>query len=215
MDKKSGKDFDRPAFIQILKKLKPGDVLVIKSIDRLGRNYSDILEQWRIIKKEKSAAIVVLDMPLLDTRANRDLTGTLIADIVLQLLSYVAQTERSFIRQREWEGIEAAHARGRRFGRPPKKRPPELEDYVDLWAGGQISARVAVRRLHLAHTTFLTWAREILMERGYSNCERDISWQRPCVHRIETAFIHGRNRHVKERGMAIFAERIYGYYLAY
>ena len=166
-------------------------------------------------QRRKHATIVVLKMPLPDTRSNRDLTGTFIADIVLQLLSYVAQTERAFIRRSQREGIEAAHARGRRFGRPPKKRPPELEDDVDLWTEGKISAREAARRLQLVHTNFLSWARKILMERGYSNCERDISWQCPCVHRIETAFIHGRNRHVKERGMAIFAERIYGYYLAY
>ena len=104
MDKQSGKDFDRPAYQKLLTQLHPGDVLVIKSIDRLGRNYSDILDQWRLITKERQAAIVVLDMPLLDTRSNRDLTGTLIADIVLQLLSYVAETERTFIRQRQAEG---------------------------------------------------------------------------------------------------------------
>ena len=110
-DKLSGKDFERPSYRRLLKKLKPGDTLVIKSIDRLGRNYDEILEQWRIITKEKGAAVVVLDMPLLDTRQGRDLTGTLIADIVLQLLSYVAQTERDFIRQRQAEGIAAAKAR--------------------------------------------------------------------------------------------------------
>ena len=120
MDKQSGKDFDRPAYKKLLEELRPGDVLVVKSIDRLGRNYSDILEQWRIITKEKDAAIVVLDMPLLDTRSNRDLTGTLIADIVLQLLSYVAETERAFIKQRQREGIAAAKARGQRFGPPCK-----------------------------------------------------------------------------------------------
>jgi len=107
-DKQSGKDFDRPQYQKLLKRMKKDDVLVIKSIDRLGRNYDDILVQWRVITKEKQAAIVVLDMPLLDTRQNRDLTGTLIADIVLQLLSYVAQTEREFIRQRQKEGIAAA-----------------------------------------------------------------------------------------------------------
>ena len=112
VDKQSGKDFDRRSYQRLLRKLKDGDTLVIKSIDRLGRNYEEILEQWRIITKEKGAAIVVLDMPLLDTRRNRDLTGTLIADIVLQLLSYVAQTEREFIHQRQAEGIAAAKARG-------------------------------------------------------------------------------------------------------
>ena len=112
VDKQSGKDFERMQYRKLIRKLKDGDTLVVKSIDRLGRNYDEILEQWRVItKKRKRAAIVVLDMPLLDTRQNRDLTGTLIADIVLQLLSYVAQTEREFIRQRQAEGIAAAKAR--------------------------------------------------------------------------------------------------------
>ena len=127
VDKQSGKDFDRRSYQRLLRKLKDGDTLVIKSIDRLGRNYEEILEQWRIITKEKSAAIVVLDMPLLDTRRNRDLTGTLIADIVLQLLSYVAQTEREFIHQRQAEGIAAAKARGVKFGRPRKVLPEAVE----------------------------------------------------------------------------------------
>jgi DNA invertase Pin-like site-specific DNA recombinase len=149
-------------------------VLVIKSIDRLGRNYSDILEQWRIITKEKSAAIVVLDMPLLDTRANRDLTGTLIADIVLQLLSYVAETERAFIKQRQREGIDAALARGQRFGPPLKERPAELDYYAQLWTEEKITARQAAKKLHIAHTTFLKWARETMAERGYTNCEKGV-----------------------------------------
>ena len=123
LDKQSGKDFNRPAYRRLLNILQEGDTLVIKSIDRLGRNYEDILDQWRIITKEKKAAIVVLDMPLLDTRQNRNLTGTLIADIVLQLLSYVAQTEREFIHQRQAEGIAAARQRGVRFGPPCKERP--------------------------------------------------------------------------------------------
>lgn len=123
MDKQSGKDFTRKGYRRLIRKLKNGDTLVIKSIDRLGRNYEEILEQWRIITKEKQAAIVVLDMPLLDTRQSRDLTGTLIADIVLQLLSYVAQTEREFIRQRQAEGIAAAKRNGVRFGRKPMERP--------------------------------------------------------------------------------------------
>ena len=116
IDKQSGKDFQRPQYKRMVRKLKNGDTLVIKSIDRLGRNYDEILEQWRLITKEKQVAIVVLDMPLLDTRQNRDLTGTLIADIVLQLLSYVAQTEREFIRQRQAEGIAAAKEQGVKFG---------------------------------------------------------------------------------------------------
>ena len=139
VDKQSGKDFDRRSYQRLLRKLKDGDTLVIKSIDRLGRNYEEILEQWRVITKEKGAAIVVLDMPLLDTRRNRDLTGTLIADIVLQLLSYVAQTEREFIHQRQAEGIAAAKARGVKFGRPKKERPPQLEKLLAAWQSGALS----------------------------------------------------------------------------
>ena len=160
VDKQSGKDFERQSYRRLFKKLKAGDVLVIKSIDRLGRNYDEILEQWRSITKEKQAAIVVLDMPLLDTRQNRDLTGTLIADIVLQLLSYVAQTEREFIHQRQAEGIAAAKERGVQFGRPPMDRPPELDSLRELWQSGQISAREAARQLKITHRTFLRWVKE-------------------------------------------------------
>ena len=159
LDKQSGKDFNRPAYIQLMEGLQAGDVLVVKSIDRLGRNYEEILEQWRIITKEKQAAIVVLDMPLLDTRSNRDLTGTLIADIVLQLLSYVAETERAFIKQRQREGIDAAKSRGVRFGPPEKARPEGFEELVEEWRAGRISAREAGRRLGVPHTTFLHWAK--------------------------------------------------------
>ena len=159
-EKLSGKDFERHVYLRLIKKLKPGDTLVIKSIDRLGRNYDEILEQWRIITKEKGAAVVVLDMPLLDTRQGRDLTGTLIADIVLQLLSYVAQTEREFIRQRQAEGIAAAKARGVRFGRPKKALPEEFEQTLLLWRTQKISARSAARRLNVSHHTFLRWAEE-------------------------------------------------------
>ena len=157
LDKQSGKDFNRPAYRRLLNILQEGDTLVIKSIDRLGRNYEDILEQWRIITKEKKAAIVVLDMPLLDTRQNRNLTGTLIADIVLQLLSYIAQTEREFIHQRQAEGI-AAGQRGVRFGPPCKERPSNYEACLVAWREGAISAREAARRLQVAHKTFLRWA---------------------------------------------------------
>ena len=160
VDKQSGKDFNRPKYMALLNCIVKDDVLVVKSIDRLGRNYDDILEQWRIITKVKEAAIVVLDMPLLDTRKGKDLTGTLIADIVLQLLSYVAQTEREFIRQRQAEGIAAAKARGQRFGPPAMERPPQYEFYVELWKSNQISAREASRRLGIAHTTFLKWAKK-------------------------------------------------------
>ena len=160
MDKQSGKDFNRPQYQLLLQRLRPGDVMVVKSIDRLGRNYEEILEQWRLITKDKGAAIVVLDMPLLDTRQGRDLTGTLIADIVLQLLSYVAETERAFIRQRQAEGIAAAKARGVHIGRPRKERGEAYERYAEMWERGQISAREAAAELGIAHTTFLTWVRE-------------------------------------------------------
>lgn len=160
MDKQSGKDFDRPGYQRLMETLMPGDTLILKSIDRLGRNYEEILEQWRIITKEKGTEVVVLDMPLLNTRQGRDLTGLLIADIVLQLLSYVAQTEREFIRQRQAEGIAVAKANGVRFGRLPKKRPKEYEDICAMWSRGELSARAAARRLNIATQTFLRWARE-------------------------------------------------------
>jgi len=161
MDKQSGKDFERKNYKKMVRKLKKDDTLVVKSIDRLGRNYEEILEQWRIITKEKQAAIVVLDMPLLDTRQNRDLTGTLIADIVLQLLSYVAQTEREFIRQRQAEGIAVAKAQGVRFGRPPLAQPKEFPTVHQAWLKKEISAREAARRLSVTHKTFLRWAHEL------------------------------------------------------
>ncbi len=159
MDKQSGKDFDRPGYRRLMRKLKPGDTLIIKSIDRLGRNYDEILEQWRLITKEKQVAVAVLDMPLLDTRQGRDLTGTLIADIVLQLLSYVAQTEREFILQRQAEGIAAAKKRGVHFGRKPMKRPEMFEMVRQEWEAGKLSARAAANTLHISHTTFLRWVK--------------------------------------------------------
>lgn len=157
LDKQSGKDFERPQYQKLMRKIKNGDTLVIKSIDRLGRNYDEILVQWRTITKQKKAAIVVLDMPLLDTRQNRDLTGTLIADIVLQLLSYVAQTEREFIKQRQKEGIAAAKARGVKFGRVPLEKPAEFDQLQSLWLQGEVSAREAGRQLNVTHKTFLRW----------------------------------------------------------
>lgn len=160
MDKQSGKDFERIQYRRLLRTLKSGDTIVVKSIDRLGRNYEEILEQWRIITKEKQAAIVVLDMPLLDTRQNRDLTGTLIADIVLQLLSYVAQTEREFIRKRQAEGIAVARQQGVKFGRKPMERPVEYSELKKLWEQGEVSARKAAEQLGITHRTFLRWAKE-------------------------------------------------------
>ncbi len=159
LDKQSGKDFNRPGFHRLIKKMKPGDILVVKSIDRLGRNYEEILDQWRYLTKKRQIAIVVLDMPLLDTRKDRDLTGALIADIVLQLLSYVAETERQFIRQRQAEGIQAAKEMGVKFGRKPKERPEEYEKTVRMWRDGKISARQAAKILQIDHHTFLRWTK--------------------------------------------------------
>ena len=159
IDFKTGKDFDRPSWLKLVDTLREGDTLMVQSIDRLGRNYSEILEVWRYITKEVGAAIVVLDMPLLDTRQSRDLTGTLIADIVLQLLSYVAESERSLIRSRCIQGIEAAKKRGVRFGAPPKEQPPAFESALAEWMRGDLSVRQAGERCGVSHTTFLRWAR--------------------------------------------------------
>lgn len=158
-EKQSGKDFNRPQYKKVLRKLKSGDALIVKSIDRLGRNYDEILDQWRYITKEKHADIVVLDMPLLDTRNRRDLTGTLIADIVLQLLSYVAQTEREFIRQRQAEGIAAAQARGVHFGRERKPIPDNFSEIYVEWKNERISGRMAAEQLGVCHKTFMKWVR--------------------------------------------------------
>ena len=160
MDKLSGKDFNRPRYVRLIKKLRPGDVLVVKSIDRLGRNYEEILEQWRVITKEKRADIVVIDMPLLDTRqTGRDLTGTFVADLVLQSLSYVAQTERENIRQRQMEGIAAARQRGVQFGRPRIPVPEGFDGAKEKWQNGQITSRAAARQLGISQDTFLRWVR--------------------------------------------------------
>ena len=160
IEKQSGKDFDRPEYRRLIKKLRAGDILVLKSIDRLGRNYTEILEQWRLIVKEIRADVVVLDIPLLDTRVGRDLTGTLIADIVLQLLSYVAQTERESIRQRQREGIEAAKRRGVRFGRP---RLPRIEGYREVirdWEEKKITGKAAAEKLGCSRASLYKWARQ-------------------------------------------------------
>jgi len=159
VEKQSGKDFCRPLFRKLVSGLRAGDVLVVKSIDRLGRNYTEILEQWAVITKQREAAIVVLDMPLLDTRQGRDLTGTLIADIVLQLLSYVAQTERENIRRRQAEGIAAARLRGTHFGRRPMEMPEGFPELARKWTDGQISSRAAAAQLGISYQTFLRRAR--------------------------------------------------------
>lgn len=165
VDKQSGKDFDRPQYKRLLRKLKKGDLLIVHSIDRLGRNYDEILEQWRIITKEKQADIYVLDFPLLDTRSrvgNGDLTGRFVSDLVLQTLAYVAQKERESIRQRQAEGIAAAKARNVCFGRRAKPRPPEFEALRLQWQQGDISAREAAKHLNISHNTFLRWSREVV-----------------------------------------------------
>ena len=154
IEKLSGKDFDRPCYQRLVRALRPGDVLVVKSIDRLGRNYDEILEQWSVITKKRKAAIVVLDMPLLDTRQGRDLTGTLIADIVLQLLSYVAQTERENIRQRQAEGIAEAKAKGVRFGPPCHTLPDSFEELRQAWRGRRMTLRAAAEACGIPKSTF-------------------------------------------------------------
>lgn len=158
IDKFSGKDFDRPKYSELIKILKEQDILVIKEIDRLGRNYEEILEQWRVITKEIKADIVVLDMPLLDTRTRKEnLTGTFIADLVLQILSYVAETERQSIKQRQREGIEAAKKRGVKFGRPCIPVPEEFYDLKEKWLNKKITSREAATIINVSQDTFLRW----------------------------------------------------------
>ena len=154
MDKQSGKDFNRPKYKKLVKKLKPDDLLCIKSIDRLGRNYEEIQNQWRILTKEKGIDIVVLDMPLLDTRRGKDLMGTFLSDIVLQVLSFVAENERTNIRQRQREGIAAAKARGVRFGRPPKPLPENYHSAYQRWKAGTITGTAAAKECGMPLSTF-------------------------------------------------------------
>lgn len=155
MDKMSGQDFSRPQYVKVLKKLKKGDVIIIKSIDRLGRNYGEILEQWRKITKEIGADIQVIDMPLLNTNSfHEDLTGVFISDLVLQILAYVAETERAFIKQRQAEGIAAAKLKGVRFGCQRIEPPEEFEKYYQMWIEGKMSLRKAAEALQMNHTTF-------------------------------------------------------------
>ncbi len=154
VDKQSGKDFERPQYRRLVRKLKRDDLLYVKSIDRLGRNYAEILEQWRILTKEKGIDIVVLDMPLLDTRRGKDLMGTFLSDIVLQVLSFVAENERSNIRQRQAEGIAAAKARGVRFGRPSAPLPENFGQIWLQWKTGRISGTVAARLCGMPLSSF-------------------------------------------------------------
>ena len=161
MDKQSGKDFIRRGWLAMMRELRPGDVLMVKSIDRLGRNYDEILDWWRKLVKEMQVDVVVLDTPLLDTRADRNLTGRLISDIVLQLLGYVAEQERENIRQRQREGIAAAQARGVRFGRNPLNRPSDWMQVAIAYNAGRCSCREAGRMLGVSHSTLRRWAREV------------------------------------------------------
>ena len=162
MDKMSGKDFNRPQYRRMVRRLKAGDVLVVKSIDRLGRNYEEILEEWRMLTKKREVAVVVLDMPLLDTRTSgRNLTGVFVADLVLQILSYVAQTERENIRQRQKEGIAAAKQRGVKFGRPKKQVPEEFARLREKWMQKEVSSREAAKRLGISQDTFLRWSKNM------------------------------------------------------
>ena len=154
IDKQSGKDFERPHYKKLIKRLKKDDLLYIKSIDRLGRNYNEIQEQWRILTKEKGIDIVVLDMPLLDTRRGKDLMGTFLSDIVLQVLSFVAENERVNIRQRQAEGIAAAKARGVRFGRLPKPLPPNFHAVYQRWKHGEITGTAAAKECGMPLSTF-------------------------------------------------------------
>ena len=158
MDKQSGKDFERPQYRRLVRRLRRDDLLYVKSIDRLGRNYSEILEQWRMLTKEKGVDIAVLDMPLLDTRRGKDLMGTFLSDIVLQVLSFVAENERDNIRQRQAEGIAAAKARGVRFGRPPRPLPDNFHMLHQAWRGQKITLRQAARACGMPTGTFYSKA---------------------------------------------------------
>ena len=166
VEKQSGKDFDRPQYQRLLRRLRAGDTLVVQSIDRLGRSYTEIQEQWRLISKEQGVAIVVLDMPLLNTREHTELVGQLISDLVLQLLSFVAQTERENIRERQRAGIDAAKARGVRFGRPRADFPENYVETVRAWRRGEFNALEASRRLGVSRCTFFNRVRELEVQTG-------------------------------------------------
>ena len=166
MDKQSGKDFNRDAYRQLVRRLRADDVLYIKSIDRLGRNYDEILDQWRVLTKEKGVDVVVIDMPLLDTRQDKDLMKRVIADVVLTMLSYVAQNERENIRQRQAEGIAAAKARGVRFGRPDLPVPDNFADLVRQWERGKLPLAEVLAQSGLGRSTFYTRLHEYRLIKG-------------------------------------------------
>ena len=167
IDKQSGKDFERPNYKKLIKRLRPGDTLIIKSIDRLGRNYEEIQNQWRIITKEKKVDIVVIDMPLLDTRRDKNLLGTFISDLVLQLLSFISENERTTIRQRQAEGIAAAKKRGVRFGRPTKEAPSDFDELIAKWQKKEMPLDEILRQYGMSESTFYRRLRERnAMKRG-------------------------------------------------
>ena len=169
MDKQSGKDFNRPAYKRLMKRLRPGDLLIVKSIDRLGRNYEEIIEQWRVLTKEKKIDIKVIDMPLLDTTYGKDLLGTFISDLVLQVLSFTAQNERDNIRQRQAEGIAAAHAKGIRWGNTPMRLPDNFEDIYSRWQAGELTQEEVMERCGMARSTFYKYLRQF-REAKKENC---------------------------------------------
>lgn len=166
VDKQSGKDFNRPMYQKMVRKFKKNDILYIKSIDRLGRNYEEILEHWRILTKEKNIDIVVMDMPLLDTRKEKNLLGTFIADLVLQILSYVSESERAITKQRQKEGIEAARIKGVQFGRPSKKYPENWGKLVRAYETGDLSAKEIAEQCNITVSTFYRRYKKIEKETG-------------------------------------------------
>lgn len=161
MDKQSGKDFERPMYRKMLKRLKENDVVYVKSIDRLGRNYKDVVEQWQYLTRDRQVDIVVLEMPLLDTRRGKDLLGTFLSDVVLQVLSFVAENERSNIRSRQREGIEAAKARGVRFGRPMLPMPDDFREIYEKYKAGEITCCMAAEKCGFSRSTFFARARDM------------------------------------------------------
>jgi DNA invertase Pin-like site-specific DNA recombinase len=166
VDKQSGKDFCRPAYTELIKQLKAGDLLFIASIDRLGRNYGEIQEQWRLLTKERGVDVAVLDMPLLDTRLNKDLMGTFIADLVLQILSFVAHSEHDNIKKRQAEGIAAAKAKGVRFGRPIKNPPENFAELIRQWEHGGLTIKQALEQAGLKESTFYRRLREFRAQKA-------------------------------------------------
>ena len=166
MDKMSGKNFDRPQYKKMVKRMKQGDLLSVLSIDRLGRNYDEIQNQWRILTKEIGIDVCVIDMPLLDTRQSKDLLGTFVADLVLQVLSFAAHNERDNIRKRQAEGIAAAKARGVHMGRPVVEAPPDFEEIVKAWEKKKINMEEAMKRCGMSETTFYRRRREMMLIKG-------------------------------------------------